>query len=95
MSLHEGHLKLVPIENSLKAICCDFSFVKPKWPFYFPLSALVFKCSLNLTDAHTIQEALENSKCVVTTMRLNSLKQHSEVILVLLFMKYISNLLTD
>lgn len=41
---------------------------------------MVFKCSLSLTDAHTIQEASENSKCVVTARRVNSLKQYSEVI---------------
>lgn len=93
MSLLEGNLKRVPIKNSLKALCCDFLLANQSGLFYFPLSALVFKCSLNLTDAHTIQEASENRKCVVTATRLNSLKQHSEVILILLFVKCISNLL--
>lgn len=60
--------------QSFEGVLLCFSFSKPKWPFYFPLSAMVFKCFLCFTDSHLTQEAPVNTECVVIVRKVTLIK---------------------
>lgn len=60
--------------ESFEGISLCFSFSKPKWPFYFSLSAMVFKCFLSFPDLHPTQEASVNTECVVAVRKVTLIK---------------------
>lgn len=60
--------------ESFEGILLCFSFNKPKWPFYFWWSAMVFKCFLSFPDLHPTQEASVNTECVVVVRKVTLIK---------------------